>query len=811
MAQWPLILGGILFPSGSGYYALAGGAGSTALLATEDFAQAKWYHSATLSKLWVKSNVNTRDGDLVITLRKNGADTGLAVTVPAGTTGVFEDTSDSVSLADGDLVCYHFSLGGSSGSVQLGAVRVLEDCPSDRATLITSGEEAMGALVVHTLSAGGRTHSASPATLSDFYSQSAITFDKLRVVLSQNSMSASTPFRTEVNGVNGNLDTSIPATTTGAFEDASDSDALAAGDAIRYELDGSGSSIGGTVTPSLVQIRSNQRLLHLISGWHRFQNSNLTIYPEINGWLNNFAAFGASTETNMQVALGVVTKLSHFEVNVYDNTLNGDSTAALRVNGADTGLVVTIPAGVSGRFLVAGEVAVDADDLVNFRMSTGGSSGSVGINYLAVEVGQPLPMGGAWPRWRSAVGRRKDPPLAKASVVEEGVVTAAATLVGGSSLQAVAVQVAVADVVCVGRGSADVEAVSVVDTASALMGQGSQEATGTVVLDSVASALGWGHLGVVGQPVVDTATFLTGQGAQQSVATRVVEGDASIIGWGATDVAALPMVEAGSSLLGMGASAPSAQRVALAATTLTGQGSLLADTAGLTFVTVGAALSGSGTSTVAAVSVRVAQAALTGSGVVGATGVVVRPVTSSLVGRGAANAAVIRVVPSFSALSGIGQTSSDAAVVVVITVDADAGLQGRGSLDAQVGVISEAVAVLSGQGRSITTAFGTLGIVTVLIGGGNLHSNAQLRANAVASLVGFGFLSVSEGIPVVPIDVYTGNTDWTLLYDNASSLSPSVIPSEALEVLVPSAIPSEAPEVLTPTVGVPPGTADWTL
>lgn len=57
--------------------------------------------------------------------------------------------------------------------------------------------------------------------------------------------------------------------------------------------------------------------------------------------------------------------------------------------------------------------------------------------------------------------------------------------------------------------------------------------------------------------------------------------------------------------------------------------------------------------------------------------------------------------------------------------------------------------------------------------------------------LGFG----SGAIALEPIPAYRGDTDWTMLLEDAA--------------LTPSAIPSIAPEVLTPSVGPYPGTADW--
>lgn len=73
--------------------------------------------SFTASNLLVKtSSAQPNDGDLVVTLRKNGADTSLSVTIAAGTAaGSFSDTTNTASFAAGDY--YSVSVVNESSSV----------------------------------------------------------------------------------------------------------------------------------------------------------------------------------------------------------------------------------------------------------------------------------------------------------------------------------------------------------------------------------------------------------------------------------------------------------------------------------------------------------------------------------------------------------------------------------------------------------------------------------------------------------------------------------------------------------------------
>lgn len=73
-----------------------------------------------ISKLGVRTTANSiNTGNITVKLRKNGVDTALAVTIPAGATGIglFEDTSNVVAIDPNDLINYQVITPGASGSV----------------------------------------------------------------------------------------------------------------------------------------------------------------------------------------------------------------------------------------------------------------------------------------------------------------------------------------------------------------------------------------------------------------------------------------------------------------------------------------------------------------------------------------------------------------------------------------------------------------------------------------------------------------------------------------------------------------------
>lgn len=78
----------------------------------------------TLSKAAIGITVNASTTDVTYVLRKNGVDTAIVVTVPAGQTGQFTDLTHTVAVARGDLINWKAS-GATTGALTMGGFAVL--------------------------------------------------------------------------------------------------------------------------------------------------------------------------------------------------------------------------------------------------------------------------------------------------------------------------------------------------------------------------------------------------------------------------------------------------------------------------------------------------------------------------------------------------------------------------------------------------------------------------------------------------------------------------------------------------------------
>ena len=84
---------------------------------TESNAQIAARAAFTASNLFVNVTVHGASSGADIFLRQNGGNSALTVNVPASTTGLFENTADSVSIAVADTYNYFLDHGGGAGGI----------------------------------------------------------------------------------------------------------------------------------------------------------------------------------------------------------------------------------------------------------------------------------------------------------------------------------------------------------------------------------------------------------------------------------------------------------------------------------------------------------------------------------------------------------------------------------------------------------------------------------------------------------------------------------------------------------------------
>ena len=195
----------------------------------------------TLSKMQVYASANARSTSTTVASRNNGVDGNQAITITAGATGLFEDTTNSDSVADGEYYCVEFTTGTGTGNLTLryASFRIetsVENwCPVYGSTgfALAAAATTQRAFVNNTLTGGAPVPYGARAA-------------QLYVSVTANTVTASSTLTLRVNGTGTAVAATVPASTTGRFIDSTDTAPLAAGDLIDVEI--AAGSTGTTLT-----------------------------------------------------------------------------------------------------------------------------------------------------------------------------------------------------------------------------------------------------------------------------------------------------------------------------------------------------------------------------------------------------------------------------------------------------------------------------------------------------------------------------------------------------------------------------------
>lgn len=175
----------------------------------------------TLRNACFKAWASTLNTTVEFTIRKNGADTPLVVSVPSATSGRFEDITNQVTLVEGDLFCWKADFTGrTAGSYTHETLNV---------DLVTDdwfgGGSRNGSGIVLNLNDnaictpnGNHQTTADPETEIQWRAKTAEEWRGIVVMVPTNLMENGNAYwRPRINGVNGTQTVTVPFGQTGVF------------------------------------------------------------------------------------------------------------------------------------------------------------------------------------------------------------------------------------------------------------------------------------------------------------------------------------------------------------------------------------------------------------------------------------------------------------------------------------------------------------------------------------------------------------------------------------------------------------------
>lgn len=375
---------------GTRYWANAGD------LTTEAYRQIDWAVAGTFSNLRVRVTVNAATASSSVTLRKNGADTALTLTVGAGQTGVFEDATNSVSVVAGDDV-HNQIIVGTGGDISVDLVASLftntdgvfcfqQTCAA--VSLTVASQTAY--MVINGRLASGQTGESNQQELI----RSSIVASRFQMHVSANARTTNTTFRTRVNTANGAQSVVVGSGQTGRFVDTTNTDTLVDSDLYCFQY------VTGTGTQTLT-VHMLAVGFQTATNWQELIVGNAAGLPYTNNdetiFLKPVGDLGFTTpvtdETNRKMALDKITAVSNLRIRLNANARAVTQTCTLRKNGADTSQTVSIGASQTGTFEDTSTVTdVDVADEIAIAVATGVSASSATIKWAGLtmrDVGLP--------------------------------------------------------------------------------------------------------------------------------------------------------------------------------------------------------------------------------------------------------------------------------------------------------------------------------------------------------------------------------------------------------------------------------------
>lgn len=341
-----------------------------------------WGGATTISRATLRISFNTLADVTSWAARQNATTMAMGFNVPAATTGVFQDLTHSLTVAQGDLLSWKMAIGPTgTGALGLAGWSALTSTAGPASAMVGSFQAATNATTTatrFTSLAGNGTLTTTEVNVT-IYATEVATFTAFQAYVPANSRNSTSTVAFRNNGANGNGALSIPSSTGGLFQDLTDNDVVASGNGYAAAV------VTATGTGTLT--------LSMVAAMYASGQPNTTplLASAVGGDISNSSAFfrggpiGDSwanvTENNSglwPVPNGAI--VSNYMVSIVTNASTVPVTWQLKKN-ATTLLngAVSVPASTTGVFTDA----ADSDTMANGDRLSAVSGATSGTTQFA--------------------------------------------------------------------------------------------------------------------------------------------------------------------------------------------------------------------------------------------------------------------------------------------------------------------------------------------------------------------------------------------------------------------------------------------
>lgn len=340
----------------------------------------------------VASNANT--GTSTVFLRKNTANGNLNVSIPTVTTGTFEDTTNTDSIASGDLVCLQV-ITGATGTLGITNFSTQFSASSNTSQKLISTNDAnfsTDSVTNFAPLSGSLAWGATEANCQTKF-RTAGTIKNAALFVRVNSRTTTSTIGTRKNGAAGALSISIGAAVTGILEDTTNSDTIVSTDLACYFITTGTGGGNLNVTTLGVDFETTDNKFQTSGGLAAGTSlTNLTRFFALHNGTAFTSEATAASECNLAFTAS--------RVGAYcsANAATGASTIDFRINSASSAVTCSAGAGLTGWFEdTTNSANVVADDNINIRIvsGTGGAITWHTVTLVGETSAPPPPTGGA--------------------------------------------------------------------------------------------------------------------------------------------------------------------------------------------------------------------------------------------------------------------------------------------------------------------------------------------------------------------------------------------------------------------------------
>jgi len=213
-----------------------------ALTSTETRSQYRFRVAATLSNLRTYVSFNTVAVTSTVRTRKNTANGAQSVSIPGTATGAFEDALNTDIIASGDNVNFQ-AIQGGAGTLALTLIQLKSNSAGEQIGAASVSLASLGDGLTRYVAIGGISQSFTATEANvQVSARTPFTAKNMYVLIGSNSINGATTFRMRKNGGNGNMSVSVPAATTGQFEDTVNTDGFVAANLLNWQIITGGTS-----------------------------------------------------------------------------------------------------------------------------------------------------------------------------------------------------------------------------------------------------------------------------------------------------------------------------------------------------------------------------------------------------------------------------------------------------------------------------------------------------------------------------------------------------------------------------------------